>query len=475
MLEQVKATIRYHDLLHRGDRVLVGLSGGPDSVALLYALTTLRADLRLELHAVHVNHGIRKEAGPTEERFCEQFCDRLQVPLVIERADIPKVARSEGKGIEEAARDYRYRVFERVANQLNCNRIALGHHADDQTETILFRVLRGTGRTGLGGIPIKRDRYIRPLLEVEKATILKYLSRHELVFCTDESNSDLSYSRNYLRHHLLAEIRKNVNPAVDQALRNLAESLEEEERFLEEIVDEAIRKSASLTAGGKLVLDLNRLGRYAVGTRRRTLRRCLMAISGVSQAPDRIAIARLGRLCERARGSMSLPGRVHAVCSDARLYMYQQKIPRISLVLESDAGVKIPGLFVEVRRTGPRKAPKKIRRAPRAKTVLIDADKVAGELVVRTVRPGDRFRPLGMRGTKKVGDYLTDRKIPVAVRDEVLVVCDGRGIIWLVGLEISETVKLNSRTRKVIRLAYRELKTDRGDALRTLTGSAEDR
>jgi tRNA(Ile)-lysidine synthase len=474
MIEEVKTTIKRHDLLKRGDRVLVALSGGPDSVALLHIMASLAKGLRLQLNAVHINHGIRVEAGEREERFCQELCGKLGVTLHIERTDIPDLSRSGGKGIEETARDFRYEVFERLADQLGCNRIGLGHHADDQTETILFRILRGTGRTGLKGIPIKRGRYIRPLLEVNRTMILKYLDRHDVSYCVDESNTDLAYARNYLRHHLLAEIRENVNPAVDQALRNLVDSLDEEEAYLDQIVDKAIKRCVSLTIGGKLALDLNRLRTYAVWIIRRTLRRCLMAASGTTLAPDRAVVDRLERLIETGRGSLSVPGGLHAVLGDDRLFLYDHKVSRFAVDLDCGAKVTLPGLFAELRCAVAGYKDKQADRTPRAKRVMIDADKVKGPLLVRSIHPGDRIRPLGMRGTKKVGDYLTDRKVPAVLRDEIPVVCDSQSILWLVGFEISETVKIDRRTRKVIRLAYRELKTEKRHALRAATGSAED-
>lgn len=475
MLQEVKDTIKKHDLLKRGDRVLIALSGGPDSVALIHILAELRTTYHLKLHAIHINHGIRPDVGEHEEQLCRELCGRLNVPLEIEGTSIPELARISGKGIEETARDFRYEAFERVADELNCTRIAVGHHADDQSETVLFRILRGTGRTGLRGIPIKRGRIIRPLLETSKNDILAYLKAAKLGYCTDESNADQAYARNYIRHRLLSEIRENVNPAVDLALRNLAESAGEEETFLQEIADKALRMVTSLTPGGKLCLDLARLSAYAVWIRRRTLRRCLMGISGDRMAPDRIVIARLERLCEVGKSSVSLPDKIRAVAENGRLYLFRREVARFCEQLDPGKYHAIPGLLAELRCSEHRYNGTRVARKPASRIVEIDADRIDGRLAMRSISPGDRFRPLGMRGSKKVGDCFTDRKVPAVLRDEIPVVCDNRSIVWVVGFEISETVKIDSRTRKVIRLAYRERKTARGNALRALIGSAEDR
>ncbi len=175
MLTKVKKTIAEHDLIKQGDSILVAFSGGPDSVVLLSVLCKLRRSMKLQVHAVYINHSLRPRAAAKEEAFCRRLCKRLKVELTIKRADIPSVARRTKRGIEETARDVRYCIYNELADSMGCTKIALGHHADDNVETILFRILRGTGRAGLLGIPIKRGRIIRPLLHSTKKEILDHL------------------------------------------------------------------------------------------------------------------------------------------------------------------------------------------------------------------------------------------------------------------------------------------------------------
>jgi len=191
-LQKVKRTITEHKLIDMGDSVLVALSGGPDSVALVHLLYRLRQSnksMKLQLGAVYVNHQIRKRASKKEEQFCQHLCDSLSLPLTIVCGDVPTVAKSDRLGLEEAAREFRYATFEHLADEDGYDRIAVGHHADDQVETILFRLFRGTGPTGLVGMPIRRGKIIRPLLDLTRAEILGYLQQNQLDWCEDKSLS----------------------------------------------------------------------------------------------------------------------------------------------------------------------------------------------------------------------------------------------------------------------------------------------
>jgi len=454
ILRKAKRTISDYHLLSGGESVLVGLSGGPDSVVLLHILARLRRSLNLRLSAVYINHGIRKRAASREERFCRDLCKQLGVPFETVAEDIPALAKREKKGLEEAARDFRYTLFDRLTREQKLDRIALGHHADDQVETVLFRLARGTGRTGLLGIPHRRGRVIRPLLDVRKDEILKYLEDHRLTFCLDKTNRDSVYRRNYIRNKLLPALRKNLNPAVDQAVVNLADSLEAEELFLEETVAKAARKCLTVTIGGKLELDLGRFTGYDKWLRRRLLRYCLKATCLNSLAPDKNTVERLDLLALSSSGAVSLPGRARAVVTGEKMVIHRLSTAQFEQAMVPGRRLRLEGLRLSL---GSRLVPRenvRLVKVPKARKVLLDWAKVRPPLAVRSIRPGDRFRPLGMTGHKKVGDYLTDRKVPKVYRDEIPVVCDRRGIVWLVGFELADRVKVDKKTRKVLTIDY---------------------
>ena len=454
MLLRVKRTIADHDLLTEGDGVLVGLSGGPDSVALLHLLTRMRRSMRLEIQAVYLNHGIRKRAARREEIFCRELCERLKVPCEIVTEDVPALARRQKKGLEEAARDLRFKVLGNIADERGLNKIALGHHADDQVETILFRFARGTGRSGLLGIPHSRDRIVRPLLDLRKSELLAYLKRHRLAFCTDHTNLDSKYRRNYIRNKLLPALRKNLNPSVDQAILNLADSLEAEESFLERLRAEAARNCLSATAGGKLELDLRRFSSYDKWLRRRLLRYCLKVTCPESPAPDKRTVEGLDQLARSDTGAVSLPGRLRAIVVGPKMVFHRTPAIRFRKSLEPGERLRLSKLSVNFSSRLKERGQIRLIKRPRAKKVFLDWEKIRPPLEVRSLRAGDRFRPLGMTGHKKVGDYLTDRKTPEVYRDEIPVVCDTKGIIWLVGFELADRVKIDEYTKKVLTIAY---------------------
>lgn len=450
ILQKVRRTVRDYHMIGRGDSVLVALSGGPDSVALLRLLLRLRTEQRLSLAAVYVNHRIRPRAARKEEEFCQKLCERYRIDLTIVAGDVPALAKSSRTGLEETAREFRYGVFEQLAERDGHDRIALGHQIDDRVETVLFRLLRGTGRSGLAGIPAARGKIIRPLYDLTRAEILTYLRRIKQSYCEDLSNRDLEFSRNYIRNRLLPEIRRRVNPRADSALLGLSEIVASEEQFLEPLVTKAVRKVVHVSPGGKLALDLPRFCGYDTWVRKRLLRRCLKALSARSLTAGRETIRRLDRLCEEDRKAMSVPGGLHAVKTDDRLVLYRKAARGFRESLPPGKSVPLEYPRVRFRSRVSDGGTELVRAARQSRSVTVDWDKVRPPLVLRSIRPGDRFRPLGLRGSKKVSNYLTDRKVPRVLRDEVPLLCDRDGIIWLVGFEIADRVKIDKTTRKVL-------------------------
>ncbi len=456
MLKKVRNTIREHELLSVGDSVLVALSGGPDSVALLHLLSCLQKGMELRLAVVYVNHQIRPRAAKKEERFCRELCDKLRVELTVVREDIPALARSKKKGLEETARDFRYSLFKKLATEYGCDRIALGHHVDDRVETILFRILRGTGRTGLQGIPIKRGGLVRPLYDVTKKEIYAYLKRHRLQFCVDQTNTGIDFARNYIRNRLLTDVRRYLNPQVDVALLNLSETAHQEEAFLNGIVRRAQKKIVRTTVGGKIELDLKRFREYDIWLRRRLLRHCLRELSPYGQAPDRTVVNRLDEVCLTGGKALSLPDERQAIRTGDKLVLYSKGGFAYSEELKPGKTCKLSQLRLNIRCRLPVVFDGPLEKTKRSRRVWLDWERLFPPLVVRNIKRGDRFVPLGMKGTKKIGNYLTDRRVARVYRDEIPVVCDQKGIVWLVGYEIADRVKINSSTTKVIGIEVTE-------------------
>lgn len=454
MIASVSKTIEDHELIRRGDSVLVALSGGPDSVALLDILCRLRKRLKLELSAVYVNHQIRPKAASREEAFCSALCQNQKVEFISVAADVPSLAAESKQSLEQVGRELRYREFERIAQENAIDRIALGHHADDRAETILFRIIRGTGTAGLKGIPIKRGKIVRPLYHLTKSEILDYLDQRNIEFCIDRSNLKTDFKRNLIRLRLLPEIRQSLNPAVDSALLGLGETAQAEDQFLERLAARAIKKAVRFSPGGKIELDLILFSNYDLWLRRRLIRHCVTLLSPSGLAPDRKVTERLVNLSPNGKRSISLPGGIQATEVTGKLVFLRKEKLGYCKELRSGTIQSLDNPRINLKFRSVRERGLPLKKERRSSSVRIDADRVSLPLMVRSIRPGDRFRPLGMKGSKKVGDYLTDRKLHPVYRDEIPVVCDTQGIVWLVGFEIDERVKIDKRTKKVLKIEY---------------------
>ena len=453
-VEKVIETIEEHKLLVSGDTVLVALSGGPDSVALLHILTKLRKRFKLRLYAVYINHQIRPKAALKEEKFCRKLCGNWKVAYRSVAQNIPRLSQSLGQGIEETSRDFRYEQFDLIAQELGCNKIALGHHIDDRVETVLFRVLRGTGRTGLQGMPIQRGNYIRPLFDVSKSDILSYLRKNKIRYCVDLSNAKVDYTRNFIRNKILPLVRQKINSKVETAILNLIDNVADEEIFLEQIVEESYKDCVSRTPAGKLVLALNKFNGYDLWVQRRLVRRCIVNISGTKTYPDKVTVDRVLKITQGEKTAATLPNKIGCLKKNGGLYIFGVQKQGFSkeLNLSGQTDIGINGYTFNTGFLNGRVEVDNLTR--QSSKVIVDFDKLSPPLLVRNIATGDKFQPLGLAGTKKVGDYLTDRKVNVLIRNEIPVVADSKGIIWLAGYEIDERVKIDPNTKRALKIEF---------------------
>jgi tRNA(Ile)-lysidine synthase len=463
MLKQVRATISRYGLIERGDSVLIGLSGGPDSVALTHLLWRLKKSLRLSLATAYVNHGLRPRAAKKEEAFCEALCRELGIECHLVREDIKALAKQQKQGIEEAGRHFRYGVFEAIAEAEGCDKIAVGHHADDRVESILLNLFRGAGRSGGIGMPVRRGRIVRPLYECHKEEVLTYLKRHKLGYCLDRSNQSNDLRRNFVRNRLLPQIRQQLNPQADSAIIRFAETLAAEEEWLASEFLQGAQKCMSISPGGKVVLKLRRYDQSPRWLRARLLRMAVATCSAQAVEVTRETLDRLGAWLVRDGKSLSLPGGVRVVRVDNTAVFVSASVLRYQFELSPGEPVVLncPRLRLQCRLVSADDI--NLTYRPRSMKVVLDAAAVKPPLTVRNIRPGDRFRPLGMTGRKKVSDFLIDRKVPRVYRDEIPVVCDRSGIVWLVGQEIDERVKVKPRSSEVMVIECRRQRSHSGE------------
>jgi tRNA(Ile)-lysidine synthase len=483
--ERVLDTIRRHALLRRGDRVLVALSGGPDSVALLRLLRELEAAGELVVAGVaHLNHGLR-DAASADEEFCRALAAEVGVPFRSDLVDVRAMAVRLHTSLENAGRQARYELFERVATELGADVIATGHTRDDQAETFLLRLIRGAGPRGLAGIhprtrlpaeaPEARRWVVRPLLEVGRDELRMYLAALGQPFRDDESNRDLSIPRNRIRHELLPLLSRDYSPAITDVLaREAAIARQDEDRLQLEAIDLlgliVLRNETPISGEGEaleLVLDARALGDLHPALAARVARLALERV-----APGRfVGFDHVERLLElardsRGRGALSLPGQ-QAVRRGGNVVLAPRRAPLQPFSNSFQVSLSIPGEVVlaaqgwAISATGdtqPGQSPGTLKvECPRLEQTVA-AERLSLPLTVRSRKPGDRFRPLGMRGQKKLQDVLVDRKVARDARDSLPLVVDSADkIVWVVGESVAEDFRVTEASQAVIFLKARRL------------------
>lgn len=445
----IRETIILHALLSGGERVLTGLSGGPDSVCLLHVLHELRSAFSLSLHAVYVNHNLRPEETEAETRFCETLCRDLDIPFVTKSVEVRSFARDRRMNLQEAAREIRYAAFDEAAAETGAHCIALAHNADDQAETFLMRMLRGAGPAGLAGMPFKRGRIIRPLLSTERGEIEAYLAERGIPSVLDSSNLKTRYLRNWMRMSLMPEL-KRINPSLIRVMTRTMEILQEEERYLGIIVTKALMKMISRKTASRIELFLAPLETLDVVILRRVLRRAIDETEGIRgvgfvHLEDIIRLVKAGKAGDR----ISLPRGIRVIRDYALLVITADMPARIA-----ECGLPVPGEAV-LRGAG------LVVKAgfddgagdvDGRSAVLLDAGKLRFPLTVRARRPGDFFYPMGFGRRKKIQDYFVDEKVPRDERDSVPLVLSGDQIVWVAGFRGDERFRVTEETKKVVRL-----------------------
>ncbi|MRR07598.1 MAG: tRNA lysidine(34) synthetase TilS [Deltaproteobacteria bacterium] len=457
MLRHISDTIRDNRLFCHGDTVVVAVSGGADSVALLDILSSM-TKLRLNLVVAHLNHGLRGEESDDDAAFVEELAARYQLPFRLQRVDVKEIGRQRKLSLEEAGRMARYEWFDTVAKSSAARLIALGHHADDQAETFLLRLFRGSGTTGLSSMRLlSSDRYVRPLLLVTRDEILAYLERRGLSYRHDSSNDETVFLRNRIRHECLPYLR-TFNPAISERLNNAAEILAADEAVLEALIDGLFPRLSRYDSEG-VILDLKAVRAELPGVRFRLYRRALLVLRGDLARITATHLKQVDQLVHssRTQGEQSLPGGFTAMrCYDALHFLPLRKEQgRESWVIriEGPGRYALPdGRNISVRLTAP---PENWGTVPAYRAYFAPAS-VPFPWTVRTFRPGDRFRPFGMSGTRKVKDFFIDRKISQFLRRQIPLLFSAEELLWVCGLRVSESGRVPPGTREVIEVEIPE-------------------
>ena len=489
--QRVAHFIREHHLVPSGARLLVAISGGPDSTCLLHLLVGLRKKLGIELHVAHLDHRLRGAESEADADYVERLANSLDIPLTMEKADVKAYQRKKRLSLEEAAREVRYRFLTETAGAVGADCIATGHTLDDQVETILMHLIRGTGTRGLIGLKPgsqwllngKSITIVRPLLEISRRETDDYCKHHRLNPCLDTSNLSLSPLRNRIRQQLLPLLR-SYNPNVAEALLRTAAIAADEIDFLDAEVDRMLPAVVGEQTG-VTILNKEYFQRLHPAIKRHLLRAAIeRLISSLKDIETRHIEAIMAVLDKPAGKQISLPGGlIFSVEYDryllgaelASLCPYPVIGGEYSLNIPGQT--KLPGWQVEAEIIGIEEGKLEGASASSETTVPLpfikgkgtkglgfnnndftahlDLDKAGSELKVRHRKPGDRFQPLGMGQTKKVNKFMIDTCIPRAWRGRIPVVFSPQQILWLVGYRIDDRVKVTGETKRVLRLEFK--------------------
>jgi tRNA(Ile)-lysidine synthase len=456
---KVRATVERYGMLQEGDRVIVGVSGGVDSVVLLRALMILRDEYDLWLVVAHLDHAIRGEESRREANFVRNLSRGLNIPFETAVADVPALAKRQRLTIQEAARQARYGFYEEVTEKYGGQKVALGQTADDQAETILMRVIRGTGLRGLKGIPPVREAgYIRPLIETSREEVEQFAAREGLSFITDSSNIKDIYLRNKVRHDLIPHLEREYNPSIRAGLNRMASILSREDDYLDRKTEEAM---ATLIRGNgtELSLDIPGLKPFHEAIWFRVIQKMLaMVLGGDLRRIKTVHLDGVFRLLahEAPNKVLCLPQGIVAEKRYKELFIRRGKPPAafpLEYILD------VPGITV-LEELGKKLATRVERITGKTpldvgpKIAYLDDDKLIHPLTLRTFEEGDRFVPLGMKAPKKLKDFFIDSKVPKALRRRIPLLVSGDEIVWVVGYRIGEHFKITEGSKRALRAEY---------------------
>jgi tRNA(Ile)-lysidine synthase len=461
--QRVLGFIREHHLVPGQHRLLVAVSGGPDSVCLLHILVKLQEELKIKLHVAHLDHQLRGAESEADARFVSQLAQQLGIPATMEQRDVKAYQARQRISLEEAAREVRYAFLDEVAKSTGADRVAVGHTTDDHIETILMHLIRGTGTRGLRGLQPSTLRQssgssltiIRPLLQVSRQETASYCHSHQLRPRTDASNLSLSPLRNRIRHQLLP-LLQSYNPRVTEALLRTARIAGDDLAFLEK-ESARLRRRIVQRQGDTITLDREGFLKLAPALKRHLLRAAIEELLGnLKDIEVRHIEEIMAALTKPAGKRLSRPGGLVFTIEYDR-YLLGPDPAALSLlpVLRDELVLKIPG---ETSFPGWRVEATIIEREQmeedRDFTAYLDLDEAGGRVAVRCRRPGDRFQPLGMSQPKKLGEFMIDAKIPRAWRQRVPIVCSPQHILWVAGWRIDDRAKVTENTRQVLRLKF---------------------
>ncbi len=454
-IRKIETNIKKFNLIKEDQNILIGLSGGPDSVMLFHGLKKIKEKKNFNLYAAHINHLYRGNDAYEDEEFVRKLCGDFNIKLYVKRQNASILAKKNKITEEEAGREIRYGFFNEILKKIGGGIIATAHNKNDQVETLLQRMIRGTGIEGLTGMDYKQENIIRPLLNIDKEEIINYLKTNNIDYCIDKTNAEPIYGRNKIRLELIPYIEKRFNKNFQDTLFRMSQNMKDDYEIINKQVEKDFSECLILKEKENIILDVDTLKNYPKGIRSRILRNSIEYIKGNKVDVERKHIDYLdGFMLKKETGkSIDLGDNLVGEISYDKLiiknkdkiknYMYNLK-KGINIIQEINKSIKISQNGNNIINEN-------------KNSILIDSDKIKGHLKVRNRKNGDKFQPLGMKGSKKIKDYFIDEKIPAKLRDEIPLICDDENIIWIVGYRMNHNYRITEKTLNTTKIEIVEV------------------
>lgn len=457
MLQKIVSFVEDNSMLEKKDKVVIGVSGGADSVCLFFVLLELKQQYNLELFVVHVNHGIRGIEADEDEAYVKQLCQQENVFFQSIHADVRTLAKNQGVTEEEAGRNLRYEAFYNACKKHQCHKIAIAHNKNDQAETVLFHLFRGSGLKGLTGIPPVRQEVIRPLLCISRGEIETYLTQRNILYQTDRTNLEEKYSRNKIRRKVLPYVTGEINGKAAEHVVQVASTLKEIQEYINNNAQKAYVRVVKHQEG-KYVLPVEEFFQEDRVIQKEILRNIINELAGKLKDIEANHIDLILQLKNKQVGKrLDLPYEICAIREYEAIRIYQRE-------KEKDIRLEKEDKLVEIFASGVYQVPwsqmqisfeikeyKKNEVIPKNNcTKWFDYDRIKSTVFIRTRQPGDYFQLDGKGSRKKIKTYFIDRKIPVDEREKVPLLADGSHVMWIIGERISEAYKVSEETNRIL-------------------------
>lgn len=460
ILEKVLSTINKYNLIENGDKIVLGVSGGPDSICLLHILNRLKENFDIEIYAAHLNHQLRGIEAQKDALYVSQMCEDMGITYFIKSIDVSKYCKENSLSIEEGARKLRYEMFDEIKLKTYSNKIAIGHNLNDQAETILMRIMRGTGLQGLRGIEYIRDNgIIRPLLDVERTEIEKYCEDNNLNPRIDKTNLESIYTRNKIRLELIPYMKDNFNSNTVESIVRMSNSLRQDSDYIEEQAKMKFDEVCNLNSN-EVEIELKDYINLNIAIKNRVIRNSIKYILGDTNFLDQKHIEDVIELENenKINKKITLPRGIFAYRKQSVILLTTKEIINEEIEfcynIPSNGFVKIKelGLIIETQRM-PIDRYRSLRADKDSKG--FDFNKLKGGILVRNRKQGDKIKLAG--GTKKLKDLFIDLKIPREDRDKIPVILDEQGVLLVGDYRVSENYKIDSQTKEVLKVSFKKL------------------